>query len=126
MQQDYLYEIDSEFFAKVLQIYYNLWLYLLNYIKSIREEVEICLEQLRNFELPAFSKKYYFKISSDENCALNTHNQAITMRQEALWGSYYTLSNIPLENFAFLYLAIMLENSVAFFSTNASLLSASL
>ena len=24
MQQDYLYEIDSEFFAKVLQIYYNL------------------------------------------------------------------------------------------------------
>jgi len=109
IKQEDLYEIDSEFFYK-----------------SVREEVEHCLEQLRICDIPIFSTRFTFKVSPDESCHLITNNQAITARQEALWGSYFTLSSIPLENFAFLYLSILLENSVAFFSSNSSLLSASL
>ena len=107
--QEVLYDIDSEFFYK-----------------SIREEVEHCLEQLRSFELPTFSRRITYRLSTDESVYLVTQNQSVTARQEALWGSFLTLSNFPLENFVFLYLAILLENSVAFFSANSSLLSASL
>lgn len=107
--QDDLYEIDSEFFSK-----------------SIRLEVEQCLEILRSNEMPSFSQKITYKFPSEESCTLFTSSQALTMRQEALWGCFYAFASIPLETFAFIYLAIFLENSVAFFSVNSSLLSATL
>lgn len=108
-KQEDLYEIDSEFFYK-----------------SVRDEVEQCLDQLRRLELPSFSQKLAIKVPSDESCYLMTNNREVTPRQEALWGSFFALSSLPLENFVFLLLAILLENSVAFFSANSSLLSATL
>lgn len=76
--------------------------------------------------MPNFSQKIVFQLAVEESCTLSTFSHAVTQRLEALWGCFYAFTSIPLETFAFIYLAIFLENSVAFFSTNSSLLSSTL
>jgi hypothetical protein len=92
---------------------------MINYEANIilkKLQIETILNFQSTFSLDYNKEKIEFFIPQKEKAFM----------LEAKWGAILCFSNLPFEDFFFLFIAIMLEHSVIFFSKNMTLLTSTM
>lgn len=66
--------------------------------------------------------KLNFNSPADEDIIFQTPNEEKCYLLEGMWGGVLTFSNLPFDDFIFLFFALLLEIPIVFISTNICLL----
>ena len=87
--------------------------------------METHLKILRNLEIPKINQKICL-LSSISKITYQVPNENLIEFQVAEWGSNLAFSNLPFEDFIFLFFALLLEYKIVFVSSNLSLLTSTM